>query len=184
MAAAFSPRTALRTPSASGKAAGRDGSGQSSSWERSRWWSFIALLAVVATSLLGCEGGKESFLACKLDPILTDPGFANRPCTSDFEGRGSQETCVVDPHPQCATDICLAWSGGDAFCTETCSSNADCATGSVCLGYGVSDSDPEEPAARYCVKIEAVVCETSADCYGGVCNSAPSGVRRCAPPSD
>jgi hypothetical protein len=137
--------------------------------------------AFLLAALAGCEGGKEDFLACKLDPLLLDERIPNRPCTTNVEGAASDlETCVVDPHPQCPTDICLSWSGSSPFCTTTCAADGDCPAGSACRGYGVSESDPSQPTARYCVKIDVLRCDTDADCAGGTCNTSGASEGICA----
>lgn len=149
------------------------------------WTVAAAFLAILVTPMVtgtGCEGGEENFLSCPLDPILTGGILENSPCTSDFEGAvvsGAAETCVVDPHPQCPTDVCLAWSGSSPFCTEECGSDADCPTGSSCLGSGVDLEDPNQFAVSFCVKYDAIPCASDADCPATSCVIQGVGAGRC-----
>ncbi|NUN12072.1 MAG: hypothetical protein HUU55_00395 [Myxococcales bacterium] len=115
---------------------------------------------VILCAQLGCEGGKEDYLACPMDPKIAELGL----CTTSVQGVVSaKESCAVTQHPQCPNDICLTWAGSKSFCSETCDTDADCPAASSCLQYGI---DPATGGYKdkYCVKADAIPCLINTDC--------------------
>ncbi len=113
---------------------------------------FDRILAALAMGLCcwlaGCET-TAPYASCPLDKEVTDKGI----CT----GTAGSTSCVVRKHPQCDLDICLAYFGKPAVCTQTCTSDADCpaepnVSGSAtCWTFAPADAATGKAAERYCV---------------------------------
>jgi hypothetical protein len=111
--------------------------------------------------LAGCEGGREEFLACPLDPFVLQTDVCRVAAGSDSS---AQKSCVVTDHPQCPDDVCMSWEGSDAFCTYGCTKDADCPAGAGCFLYSTRVVDGAPKEQRYCIQDSANPCTTSADC--------------------
>lgn len=106
----------------------------------------------------GCSGGEtcnSNTNACELNRVT---GLA---CTSNTQCNGGNT---------CATEDVLSWPGG--YCTNTCSSNGDCASDAHC---GFKDEDGD----GFCV----ANCSNNSDCRSGYeCFDADrAGTRECGP---
>lgn len=105
---------------------------------------FVALLALPGWVLLSACETQELYVACKLDPEVTKKDI----CAGKSGPTADTSSCVVTQHPHCDQNICLSYFGGDAFCTRTCTTNADCPDGE-CWTY--ADASGTTPAKQYCV---------------------------------
>ena len=99
------------------------------------------LLLVGALLTFGCET-QSPYAECELDEEVTNKGI----CTGGGNVGTGTTSCVVRQHPHCTQSICLSHFGSPPFCTNTCSSDADCAEGGFCWNF----SDDQ----RYCVMAE------------------------------
>lgn len=107
--------------------------------------------ATTAISLLtGCET-QALYESCPLDEEVTKKGVCSG---STAEGHDTS-SCVVTAHPQCDLSVCLSYFGQPAFCTRTCSQDADCGDAAFCWTYADAEpnADPTKAKAaqRYCV---------------------------------
>ena len=87
----------------------------------------------------------------KLSPLLAL--FAVLACTDDFgtpcdfpqspevqeicsnggdQDNESNATCIDTYNADCSSRICVSYQGGDAFCSERCSTDGDCPPESIC----------------------------------------------------
>lgn len=121
-------------------------------------WSSFALLVLV-----GCEGGREEFLACPLDPFVIEQTSVCRKV--ETSAASAQKSCVVTQHPQCPDDVCVSWEGSAGFCTFACKTDADCPAESGCYLYQTkAGADGQKLETRYCVKDSARVCSDEVAC--------------------
>lgn len=121
-------------------------------------WSLLAVAA-----LLGCEGGREEFLACPLDPFVLEQTSVCRKV--ETSAASAQKSCVVTQHPQCPDDVCVSWEGSAGFCTFACKSDADCPPDSGCFLYQTkAGADGAKVETRYCIKDSARPCGEGAAC--------------------
>jgi hypothetical protein len=54
-------------------------------------------------------------------------------------------TCVADDHPDCVNRVCLSYQGSTYFCSQSCTTDADCPRNGCCALF-LHD--------RYCVASE------------------------------
>lgn len=132
-------------------------------------WTVFMLLP-----LLGCEGGREEFLACPLDPFVVEQTDVCRKVESSAPT--AQKSCVVTKHPQCPDDVCVSWEGSAGFCTFACKSDADCPADSGCFLYQTTpDTAGNKVDKRYCIKDsarscgETATCPSDMSCVAGAC---------------
>lgn len=121
-------------------------------------WTFLVLLP-----LFGCEGGREEFLACPLDPFVVEQTDVCRKVATSAPT--AQKSCVVTQHPQCPDDVCVSWEGSAGFCTFPCKTDADCPADSGCFLYQTkADAQGQKVETRYCIKDSARTCSATVSC--------------------
>lgn len=97
--------------------------------------------------MLGGLGGcaPDLYLPCQLDTASTNPKQAQ--CANAREN----VTCTVENFSQCDTRVCGRYEGSEGFCTQKCTSDADCGDGQ-CRDFNII----QPGTARYCVAPEAL----------------------------
>lgn len=114
------------------------------------WWLRAGGVAALACGWAGCAG--DLYTPCELDPQSSSP--THRECAQSGGGDENEDesvTCAVDNFLPCDTRVCARYEGSDGFCTQTCTSDAECGEG-VC-----EDFNPLQPGTvRYCVPDEAL----------------------------
>ena len=126
--------------------------------------AIIAYLIMWAISLVSCEGGKEDFLPCNLDPKVHELGL----CEDSAQGSTTIESCVAPNHPQCPESVCLSWGNTGPFCTGPCGGDSDCPEEAVCQTYGVAS---EGANSCYCVTRAAIGAPPDGSALVGTCQS-------------
>jgi len=115
----------------------------------------------LAASALGCDTGfgqpcslpktEEFRRAC--NPVAADENQEDAgPNDPSQESRAS---CAVKDYAGCETRVCLVYRGSSSFCSEACTTSADCEGSAKCRTL-LGDDDPDEvPDA----------CEGFRECY-------------------
>ena len=108
---------------------------------------------IVALALFGCVD-EELHIECKFDSAITDSCHAEE---------NAKLTCVVEKHPQCPENVCIAWKGTQSVCSKTCvpvEGGNPCPNGSFCATYQVEkrndDGTISQPLKAFCVPTDAV----------------------------
>ena len=114
-----------------------------------RFDRILAALAVgLCCWLAGCETAAP-YASCPLDKEVTDKGI----CT----GTSGSTSCVVRKHPQCDQDMCLAYYGTPAVCSQACSADSDCPAepnvsgAAKCWTFAPANAATGAVAEKYCV---------------------------------
>ena len=108
-------------------------------------YSLLSVLALSALFLLGCEP-QASYQACAFDPQINGACYES--------GSGNLLSCVISNHPDCADRICLSYQGSTAFCSASCTTDADCTRGGGCRSFNVN-----REIQNYCVAPELLPSE-------------------------
>ena len=72
-------------------------------------------------------------------------------------GTSGSTSCVVRKHPQCDQDICLAYYGTPAVCSQACSADSDCPAepnvsgAAKCWTFAPANAATGAVAEKYCV---------------------------------
>jgi hypothetical protein len=101
---------------------------------------------------------------CDPDPLWLDCPLSESiqaACASEAES--TSFTCVVEKHPFCLQEVCASWEGQTSVCTQRCTIDADCPSGSQCkvhldLQFCVQD--------KYLTGTSATTPAASADAVG------------------
>lgn len=95
------------------------------------------MTALVRT--LAAVGFVVTMGSCAEDTLFVECPFDSTIAASCRSEGAEKITCVVEKHPQCAEDICLAWKGSSAVCSRTCTTHSDCGDDGRCMPYDLTN---------------------------------------------
>ncbi len=99
------------------------------------------LAGVGMLTVVGCAD--DLYIPCSLDPQSQNPTQSS---CAQAANSGEKVSCGIENSLQCDTGVCGVYKGSAAFCTQVCTTDADCGEGS-CQDYNIL----EPGRARYCV---------------------------------
>jgi hypothetical protein len=101
----------------------------------------IALVGALGLLLGACTDDYGTPCNFPASPEVTRACAAN----TDSDGNTSRATCVDSFNADCESRLCIQFEGQAAYCSQTCSAEADCPSGSTCV------SDENATISAFCV---------------------------------
>lgn len=97
--------------------------------------SLVGVIILYTAALTGCDTGFGQPCEMPASPEISS-ACTPPPATDTGDNEGAEQTykvtCAVDNFPTCSTMSCLIYRGSSPYCSQRCTTNADCFGSGVC----------------------------------------------------